>query len=162
MLYIYHELIYVLFLWRILINTNTNIYIYRLLGKDPDARRDWGQEKKGMMEDEMVGWHHWLDGHGFEWTLGAGDGQGGLACCNSWGHKELDMTERLNWTELKCIHAHTYTHIYTYIMEVYLSSVIHLSTYLPMCLSYILEAFRQVSIVNLISNFGQSFIPIYV
>ena len=58
MLYIYHELIYVLFLWRILINTNTNIYIYRLLGKDPDARRDWGQEEKGIMEDEMVGWHH--------------------------------------------------------------------------------------------------------
>ena len=53
-----------------------------------------------MTEDEMAGWHHWLDGCAFEWTLGDGDGQGGLACCNSWGRKELDMTERLNWTEL--------------------------------------------------------------
>ena len=53
-----------------------------------------------MTEDEMVGWHHWLDGHGFGWILGVGDGQRGLACCGSWGHKESDMTERLNWTEL--------------------------------------------------------------
>ena len=50
-----------------------------------------------MTEDEMVGWHHQLDGHGFGWTPGVGDGQGGLACCNSWGRKELDMTEQLNW-----------------------------------------------------------------
>ena len=71
-----------------------------LIGKDSDAGRDWGQEEKGPTEDEMAGWHHWLDGHEFEWTLGVGDGQGGLACCNSWGHKELDMTEQLNWTEL--------------------------------------------------------------
>ena len=71
-----------------------------LIGKDPDAGRDWGQEEKGTTEDEMAGWHHGLEGHEFEWTLGAGDGQGGLACCDSWGHKELDMTERLNWTEL--------------------------------------------------------------
>ena len=70
-----------------------------LIGKDSDAGRDWGQEK-GMTEDEMVGWHHQIDGHGFEWTLGVGDGQGGLACCNSWGCKESDMTEWLNWTEL--------------------------------------------------------------
>ena len=62
-------------------------------------RRDWGQEKKGTTEDEMAGWHHWLDGHEFEWTLEVDDGQGGLACCNSWGCKELDMTEWLNWTE---------------------------------------------------------------
>ena len=68
-----------------------------LIGKDFDAGRDWGQEKKGTTEDEMAGWHHWLDGCEFEWTLGVGDGQGGLACCNSWGCKELDMTERLNW-----------------------------------------------------------------
>ena len=66
-----------------------------LIGKDPDARRDWGQEEKGMTEDEMAGWHHRLDGHEFEWTLGDSDGQGGLACCNSWGRKESDMTERL-------------------------------------------------------------------
>ena len=67
-----------------------------LIGKDPDAGRDWGQEEKGTTEDEMAGWHHWLDGHEFGWTPGVGDGQGGLAHCNSWGCKELDMTEQLN------------------------------------------------------------------
>ena len=72
-----------------------------LIGKDSDAGRDWGQEEKGMTKDEMAGWHRWLNGREFEWTLGVGDGQGGLACCDSWGCKELDMTERLNWTELK-------------------------------------------------------------
>ena len=71
-----------------------------LIGKDPDAGKDWGQEEKGMRENEMVGWHHRLNGHGFGWTPGVGDGQGGLACCGSWGRKELDTTERLNWTEL--------------------------------------------------------------
>ena len=70
-----------------------------LIWKDPDAGKDWGQEEKGTIEDEMVGWHHWLNGHGFGWTLGVGDGQGGLVCCGSWGHKESDTTERLNWTE---------------------------------------------------------------
>ena len=70
-----------------------------LIGKDPDAGRDWGQEEKGITEDEMAGWHHQLNGHEFGWTLGVGDRQGGLACCNSWGHKDSDMTERLNWTE---------------------------------------------------------------
>ena len=69
-----------------------------LIWKDPDAGKDWGQEEKGTTEGEMVGWHHWL--HGFGWTPGVGDGQGGLGCCGSWGHKELDTTERLNWTEL--------------------------------------------------------------
>ena len=69
-------------------------------GKDSDARRDWGREEKGMTEDEMAGWHHWLDGHESEWTPGVGDGQGGLACCDSWGRKESDTTERLKWTEL--------------------------------------------------------------
>ena len=68
-----------------------------LIWKDPDAGKDWGQEEKGMTEDEMVGWHHQLNGHGFGWTLGVGDGQGGLACCSSWGCKESDTTERLNW-----------------------------------------------------------------
>ena len=68
-----------------------------------DAGRDWGQEEKGMPEDEMVGWHHWLDGREFEWTLGVGDGHGGLACCDSWGRKELDRTEQLKWTESGCI-----------------------------------------------------------
>ena len=71
-----------------------------LIGKDSDAGRGWGQEEKGMTEDEMAGSHHRLDGHEFEWTLGVGDGQGGLACCDSWGRKELDTTVRLNWTEL--------------------------------------------------------------
>ena len=71
-----------------------------LIWKDPDAGKDWGQEEKGMTEDEMAGWHHQLDGHGFGWTPGIGDGQGGLACCNSWGHKESDTTEQLNWTEV--------------------------------------------------------------
>ena len=71
-----------------------------LIGKDSDAGRDWGQEKKEMTEDEMAGWHHWLDGLEFEWTPGDGDGQGGLACCDSWGRKESDTTEWLNWNEL--------------------------------------------------------------
>ena len=71
-----------------------------LIGKDPDAGRDWGQEEKGTTEDEMAGWHYWLNGHELGWTPGVGDGQGGLACCDSWGCKESDTTERLNWTEL--------------------------------------------------------------
>ena len=61
--------------------------------------RNWGQEKKGTTEDKMAGWHHWLNGRESEWTLGVGDGQGGLASCNSWGRKESETTERLNWTE---------------------------------------------------------------
>ena len=67
--------------------------------KDHDAGEDWGQEEKGTTEDEMGGWHHQLDGREFGWTPGVGDRQGTLACCNSWGRKESDMTERLNWTE---------------------------------------------------------------
>ena len=70
------------------------------IGKGSDAGRDLGQEEKGTPEDEMAGWHHWLDGRESEWTSGVGDGQGGLACCNSWGCKESDTIERLNWTEL--------------------------------------------------------------
>ena len=70
-----------------------------LILKDPDVGKDWGQEKKGMTEDDMVGWHHRLNGHGFGWTLAVDDGQGGLACCGSWGCKESDTTEQLNWTE---------------------------------------------------------------
>ena len=70
-----------------------------LIWKDPDAGKDWGQEEKGTTEDEMVGWHHRLDGHEFGWTPGVGDGQGSLACCSSWGRKESDTTERLNRTE---------------------------------------------------------------
>ena len=71
-----------------------------LIGKDSAAGRGWGQEEKGTTEDKMAGWHHRLNGREFEWTPGVGDGQGGLACWNSWGCKESDTTERLNWTEL--------------------------------------------------------------
>ena len=70
-----------------------------LTGKDPDPRKDWMQEEKGTTEDEMVGWHHELDGHEFEQVPGVGEGQGSLACCNPCGLKESDMTERLNWTD---------------------------------------------------------------
>ena len=70
-----------------------------LIGKDSDAGRDWGQEEKGTTEDEMAGWYHWLDGHESEWTPGAGDGQGGLACCDSWGCRvRHDWATELNWT----------------------------------------------------------------
>ena len=71
-----------------------------LIGEDSDAGRDWGQEETGTTEDEMAGWHHWLDGRESEWTPGVGDGQGGWACCDSWGRKESHTTEWLNWTEL--------------------------------------------------------------
>ena len=69
-----------------------------LIWKEPVVGKDWRQEEKGMTQDEMVGWHHWLNGHEFGWTPGVDDGQRGLACCHSWGHKELDTTEQLNWT----------------------------------------------------------------
>ena len=91
-----------------------------VIGKNPDAGKDRRREEKGMTEDEMVGWHHQLNGHEFEQSLGVGDGQGGLACCSSWGHKESDMTERLNWTEMKdlqeylCIISWNYMGIYNY------------------------------------------------
>ena len=80
-----------------------------LIGKDSDAGRVWGQEEKGMTEDEMAGWHHWLDGREFEWTPGVGDGQGGVACCDSWGREESDRTEWLNWTELNWTEPFTFT-----------------------------------------------------
>ena len=83
-----------------------------LIGKDPDAGKDWGQEEKGTTDVEMVGWHHRLDGHGFGWTLGVGDGQGGLACCNSWSRKKSDMTEAPSWTELM----HIYTEAENYMI----------------------------------------------
>ena len=77
-----------------------------LIWKDPEAGKDCRQEEKGATEDEMVGWHHQHNGHGFGWTPQVGDGQGGLAYCSSWGCKESDMTEQLNWTELIVIHWH--------------------------------------------------------
>ena len=95
-----------------------------LIWKDPDSGKDWRQEK-WTTENEMVAWHHRLNGQGFGWTLGVGDGQGGLVCCASWGHKESDMTERLNWSERNRTNKW-----YTYI-----SISIHLSTYLSFHLS---------------------------
>ena len=90
-----------------------------LIGKDSDAERDWGQEEKGMTEDEMAGWHHWLDGRESGWTPGVGGGQGGLACCDSWSRKESDTTKRLNWTDLyTCILLITMA-----ILSLYLSKV---------------------------------------
>ena len=74
-----------------------------LIGKDSDSEGDWGQEEKGTTEDEMAGWHHQLDGHDFGWTPGVDDGQGALACCDSWGRKESDTIERLNWTEYSTV-----------------------------------------------------------
>ena len=71
-----------------------------LIGKDPEAGKDWRQEEKGTLEDEMVQWHHQLDAHEFEQAMGAGDEQGSLACCSPWGHKESDKAEQLNWPEL--------------------------------------------------------------
>ena len=67
--------------------------------KDPDTGKDWGQEEKGAAEDEMVRWHHWLNGHEFGWAPGVGDRLGGLVCCSSWDHKESDTTEWLNCTD---------------------------------------------------------------
>ena len=73
-----------------------------LIGKDSNAGKDWRLEEKGITEDEMAGWHHWLNRHESEQALGVGDGQGSLACCSPWGHKESDTTEWLNWTEWLC------------------------------------------------------------
>ena len=70
-----------------------------LIGKNPDAGKDWRQEEKGSTEDEMAGWHYWLNGHEFEQASRVSDRQGSLACCSPWGRKESDMTERLNWTD---------------------------------------------------------------
>ena len=78
-----------------------------LTGKDPDARKEWRREEKGMTEDEMIVCHHRPDGHEFEQALGVGDGQGSLVCCSLWGQKESDTTEWLNWTELKQLSTHT-------------------------------------------------------
>ena len=71
-----------------------------LIGKDPDSGKDWKCKEKGTTEDEIVGWHHWLNGHDFEQSLGVSDGQGGLVCSSPWGRKESDTTKWLNWTEL--------------------------------------------------------------
>ena len=85
-----------------------------LIWKDPDAGKDWRQEEKGTTEDEMVGWHHRFNGHGFRWTPGVGDGQGSLACCGSWSRKESDTTEQLNWTELNWSDCYTYVFFFRF------------------------------------------------
>ena len=87
-------------LGRLMLKLKLQYFGHLMRRVDPDAGRDWGQEEKGTTEDEMAGWHHCLDRHEFGWTLGVGDRQGGLACWDSWGHKELDTTKWLNWTEL--------------------------------------------------------------
>ena len=94
-----------------------------LIGKDSDAGRDWGQEEKGTTQDEMAGWHHWLDGRESEWTPGVGDGQGGLACCDSWGRKESDTTERLNWTDLVMHIPRDASNIYKYAKLLFFTSL---------------------------------------
>ena len=76
-----------------------------LIRKAPDAEKDWRQEEKGTIEDEMAGWHHWLNGHEFEQALGDSEGQGILVCCSPWGCKELNTDEQLNWTEVKVLEA---------------------------------------------------------
>ena len=78
-----------------------------LTGKNPDAGKDWRQEEKGTTEDEMVGWHHQLNGHEFDQALGVGDRQGGLACCSPWACKESDMTEWPNWHSASSISSQT-------------------------------------------------------
>ena len=110
-----------------------------LIGKDPDAGRDWGQKEKGTTEDEMAGWHHRLDGHELEWAPRVGDGQGGLACCDSWGCKESDTTEWLNWTELICIYVYIdlYIHIYIHIglyVHVYIYTDLYVHVYIYIAL----------------------------
>ena len=93
-------------LWETVLHSLSTGFCFRLPGfesthwKDSDAGRDWGQEEKGTTEDEMTRWHYWLDGRESQWTPGVGDRQGGLACCNSWGRKESDTTERLIWSDL--------------------------------------------------------------
>ena len=101
--------------------------------KRPWCWEDWGQEEKGTTEGEMAGWHHWLDGREFEWTLGVGDGRGGLVCCDSWGRKESNMTEWLNWTdisftsnfltwkEVECFPIQIFLHLYRWLNNFYLS-----------------------------------------
>ena len=93
----------------VLLKLKLHYFGYLIIGKDPDADKDWRQEEKRMTKDEMAGWHHWVDGHEFKQALGVGEEQGSLACCSQWGCKELDMTERLNWIcIIKCYNITNY------------------------------------------------------
>ena len=114
----------------------------------------WGQEEKGTTEDEMAGWHHWLYGHEPEWTPGVGDGQGGLACCDSWGCKESDMTEQLNWTELNIIlicdpHlSKTYFHYSVLMLKISLLFPVHLVWFNYRITSVLLQLKLRASVSN--------------
>ena len=110
-----------------------------LIRKEYDAGSDWGQGGKGTAEDEMAGWHHWLDGHESEWTPEVGDGQGGLSCCDSRGCKELDVTEQLNWTELNWLNIY----VTAGTPVILLSRLSHLK----------LEKFFYISSIHLIISF---------
>ena len=107
-----------------------------LIGKDSDTGRDWGQEAKGTTEDEMAGWHHWLDGCESEWTPWVGDGQGALACCDSWGRKEMDVTERLNWTELNGLGKRWIENYWSWMMGTWRSSLLLFSLLLYDCTGF--------------------------
>ena len=104
----------------------------QLIGKDPDAGRNWGQEEKGTIEDKMAGWHHWLDGCESEWTPGVGDGQGGQAGCDSWSLKESDTTEY--WTELNVpLYIHVPHLLYPFLGTLFNTSYVltHLTSHQP-------------------------------
>ena len=115
-----------------------------LIWKHPDAGKDWGQEEKGMTEDKMVGWHHRLDGYGFGWTLGVGDGQGGLACCGSWGRRVgydwVNWTDPKRLNELKMMYYIYMTeHVYVYMCVCYCTAewfgnMYIIYTWLNMCI----------------------------
>ena len=87
----------------------------QLIGKDPDAGKDWGWEEKGMTKDEMAGWHHWFKGHEFEQIMGDTEGQGSLACCSSWDHKELDTTEQMNNSNINAIIRWSYIYVVSWV-----------------------------------------------
>ena len=112
--------------------------------EDSDAERDWGQEENGMTEDEMAGWHHSLDGLESEWTPGVGDGQGGLACWDSWGQKESDMTEWLNWTELR-LGAHMLTNIFFLYQDFYYYIIPFLVVWNSLCLQVIFPSVKIIT-----------------
>ena len=112
-----------------------------LLGKDSDAGRHWGQEEKGTTEDEMAGWHHWLDGRESGWTPGVGDGQGGLGCCDSWGRKESDMTEWLNWTEVPSVYIFLYF-VYEAVQSIVCMVWVFFSPFLSWWAFYVISSFH--------------------